>query len=535
VAAPTGAFAPLRHPVFRSLWTAVLVANVGTWMQNVAAAWEMTSLTRSPTLVALVQSATSLPVVLVALPAGALADIVDRRRLLVACQAWIAAVATLLAGLAFAGALTPALLLGLTFLLGLGLAMWAPAWLATIPDLVPRPELPSAVTLGGVSVNTARAVGPAIGGVLLALAGTGAVFAANALLTTAAALAFARYGPRRESGVSAEHVTSAVLAGGRYVRFSPELRRVLWRTAAFMFGGSALWAMLPVVAREGLGLGSSGYGLLLACLGTGAVAVVPALSRLRAVLAPDAVAALSGTAFALGTLALALALPLGITCALLAVAGAGWTSTLAVFNTAAQQVLPAWVRARALAYYLLVVQGGLAAGSAVWGWLAGRTDPETALLAALAVLAASVLAGALRPLVRLVAEPLPLASWPDPLIAVEEPAPDDGPVLISVGYEVPPPELDAFLSAAAQIEPIRRRDGAIAWQLYRDLATPTRFVEVFETRSWGEHLRQHARSTLADEPTERALARWRVERDEAAAQHLVAVPLTARLRPLRTS
>jgi MFS family permease/quinol monooxygenase YgiN len=519
--------APLRHPVFRALWIAVLTANVGTWMQNVAAAWEMTSLSASTALVALVQSATSLPVVLVALPSGALADIVDRRRMLVVCQVWIAVVAALLAALAFAGWLTPGLLLGFTFLIGLGLAMWGPAWMATMPDLVPRAELPSAIALGAVSINTARAVGPAVGGVLLALAGTGAVFAVNAVLTTAAAVAFARYGPRRAvSGLGAEHVVTAVLAGGRYVRFSAPLRRALWRTALFMFGGSAVWAMLPVVARGSLGLGSSGYGLLLASLGIGAVAIVPALAWLRETLPVDVVGALSTAAFALGTLALALALPLPVTCLLLAVAGAGWTTSMAVFNTTAQQLLPSWVRARALGYYLLIVQGGLAAGAAAWGWLAGSTSTRTSLLAAIGVLGASALAGLLRPLPRLAAEPLPASPWPDPLVAVPEVLPDDGPVLVSVAYDVPRGQRQAFLAAAHRIEPVRRRDGAISWRLYRDVGRDGRYVEIFETRSWGEHMRQHARSTLVDEPLEAEMARWRVERDETAARHLVAVPLS---------
>jgi MFS family permease len=526
VSATSGALAPLRHPVFRALWIAVLTANVGIWMQNVAAAWEMTTLSGSTTLVALVQSATSLPVVLAALPAGALADIVDRRRLLLACQVWVAAVATLLAALAFAGWITPGLLLAFTFLLGLGVAMWAPAWMATMPDLVPRAALPSAVALGGVSINTARAVGPAVGGFLLALAGAGAVFAANALLALAAGLAFARYTPRRlRSGLPAEHIVSAMMAGGRFVRFSPELRRALWRTGLFMFGGSAAWALLPVIARGPLGLGSSGYGLLLACLGLGALAVVPALAVLRARLQGEMLGGLSGLAFAAGTVALALALPLPVVCLLLAVAGAGWTASMAFFSTSTQMVLPAWVRARALAYYLLIVQGGLATGSALWGWLAGRTQPETALLASIAVLALSAAAGAVRPLQPLRAEPLPASPWPEPAIAAE-PAPEDGPVLISVTYDVPEQEDAEFLRLARRIEPVRRRDGAISWRLYRDVGHPRRYVEIFETRSWNEHLRQHARSTLADQPLERELARWRVERDEAAARHLVAVPLS---------
>jgi MFS family permease len=509
--------------VFRALWTAVLTANVGIWMQNVGAAWEMTSLSGSTTLVALVQSATSLPVVVAALPAGALADIVDRRKLLLACQLWVAVVAAMLAALAFAGWLTPGLLLAFTFLLGLGVAMWAPAWMATMPDLVPRAELAPAVTLGGVSINTARAVGPAVGGVLLAVGGPGAVFGANALLATAAGIAFARNTPRRlRSGLPTEHILSALLAGGRYVRFSPELRRALWRTALFMFGGSAAWALLPVVARGPMHLGSSGYGLLLACLGIGAVAVVPALAVLRERLPGELLGALSCLAFAAGTLALALALPLPVTCALLALAGAGWTASMAFFSTSTQQVLPSWVRARALAYYLLTVQGGLAAGSGLWGWLAGSTELRTALLASIGVLALSAVAGALRPLQRLLAEPLPTAIWPDPAVAVE-PRPQDGPVLISMTYDVPEDEEAEFLTLARRVERIRRRDGAVSWRLYRDVAFAGRFAEIFETRSWDEHMRQHARATLADEPIEREISRWRVERDEAAARHLVAV------------
>jgi MFS family permease len=523
VSATPGALAPLRHPVFRALWTAVLAANVGIWMQSVAAAWEMTSLSRSTTMVALVQAATSLPVVVCALPAGALADIVDRRKLLLGCQLWVAVVATLLSGLTFAGWMTPGLLLAFTFLLGLGVAMWAPAWMATMPDLVPRAALPSAVALGGVSINTARAVGPAVGGTLLAVAGAGAVFLANAVLAIAAGIAFARFTPARlRSGLPSEHILSALVAGGRYVRFSPELRRALWRTGLFMFGGSAAWALLPVVARGPLGLGSSGYGLLLACLGIGALAVVPALAVLRERLPAELLSGVSGLAFAAATLALALELPIVATCVLLAVGGAGWTASMALFSTSTQQVLPAWVRARALAYYLLIVQGGLAAGSALWGWLAEATTLRTALLASIAVLVCSAAAGGLRPLQKLRAEPLPSLPWPEPLVAIDL-DPDDGPVLISIAYDVPPGDAEEFLRLARGIERIRRRDGAVSWRLYRDVAEPEAYAEIFETRTWDEHVRQHARFTLADRPLEDAMAQWRVERDESAARHLVAV------------
>jgi hypothetical protein len=198
---------------------------------------------------------------------------------------------------------------------------------------------------------------------------------------------------------------------------------------------------------------------------------------------------------------------------------------MALFSTATQQILPPWVRARALAYFLLTIQGGLAAGSAFWGWLAGRTEPRTALLASIGVLAASAVAGGLRPLQQLRAEPLPASPWPEPAVAAE-PDPDDGPVLVSLTYEVPDAELAEFLRAARRIEGVRRRDGAVSWRLYLDIGVPHRYAEIFETRSWDEHLRQHARSTLADAPLERELARWRLERDESAARHLVAVPLS---------
>src|SRR2546426_7243532 len=276
-------WSPLRNPLFRTLWLATVVSNIGTWMHNVAAAWLMTSLAPSPTMVALVQAATSLPVFLVALPAGAIADLVDRRRLLLLTQGWMLLAAGGLGALTLMGASTPWLLLTLTFALGLGAAMNAPAWQAIIPELITGSEVRAAVTLNGVGYNLARAVGPALGGLTVGALGSGAVFILNALSFLGVMVVL--YGWKRpvgEHALPAEDAFGAMRSGIRYIRYAPALRAVLSRTAVFIFGGSALWALLPLVARQELALNATGYGVLLGCLGAGAVigaALLPQIQR----------------------------------------------------------------------------------------------------------------------------------------------------------------------------------------------------------------------------------------------------------------
>jgi MFS family permease len=499
----SSAWGPLGRPVFRALWIAALASNIGTLMHGVAAAWLMTSLTTSPVPVALLTTMANLPLFLVGLPAGALADIVDRRWLVLVTQIWMLVVAGVLGALTAPGWMTPGLLLTLTFLLSLGGALSAPAWQAIVPELVPRHELASAVALNSAGFNLARAIGPAIGGLLIAAVGPTAVFLLNAASFLGIIFVIYRWQPApREQSAVPERVGSAVAAGIRFARYAPPLRAVLVRTAVFIFAASALWALLPVIATRQLGLNALGYGIMLASIGLGAVGGAAILPRLRARMSADRLVVLLTLVFAAGLCALATVRNvLALDVALLAV-GVAWLTINSFLNVAAQTIAPAWVQARALGVYLLVSQGGLAGGSAAWGLVAERFGERSALLAAAAVLALGVAAARRWPL--RTGEELdlrPSQHWPEPELALE-PAADDGPVLVTVEYRVAEPQQAAFCEAMAAIQIIRRRDGATRWGLFRDAADPERFLETFVVASWAEHLRQHERVTVADRDVE---------------------------------
>src|SRR2546428_5036653 len=362
------AWSPLRQSLFRALWIASVTSNIGTWMHEVGAGWLMTSLTQSPLMVALMQTATSLPIFLLALPAGALADLVDRRRMLLFTQGWMLTAAALLGALTLLDLTTPWVLLMLTFVLGAGAAMNAPAWQATAPELVSRAELPAAVALTGMGLNLARAVGPALGGAVVAAAGPGAVFLLNAISFLSVMLVLYRWRRTTEDGPApAEQVTSAIRAGIRYTRHAPALRAVLVRTGLFVLFASALWALLPVLARHEMGLNSIGYGILFGCLGTGAVAGAILLPAMRSRLSTDALVAGATISFAAVTVAMAQVRDFGLLCVVMVAGGVAWITLMASFNVATQMAVPSWVRARALALYLLMFQGGMAAGSVFWG------------------------------------------------------------------------------------------------------------------------------------------------------------------------
>ena len=346
---PGSVWAPLGlHAMFRALWLAGVVSNVGTWMQNVAAVWLMASLSPSPLMVALVQTATSLPAFLLALPAGALADVIDRRRLLLVTQGWMLVAAALLGTLTLAGRVTPWLLLGLTFAIGLGSAMTGPAWQAIVPELVPRRDLPAAIALNGVGFNIARAVGPALGGLVLAGAGAGAVFLMNA--ASFLGVIFALLGWRRvtrPSRLPAEHVIGAIRAGLRYVRYGSALKAVLVRAGAFITCGISLLTLLPLVARDRLGLEASGFGALLASFGIGAIAGAVLLPRLRQRFGPDGLVVGATLAFGIATVALAATRDRVLAGAALVMCGVAWMAVMASFNVAAQVGAATWVQARA--------------------------------------------------------------------------------------------------------------------------------------------------------------------------------------------
>jgi MFS family permease len=520
--APGSAWGPLRQPLFRALWIASVASNIGTWMQNVGAAWLMTSLAPSPTMVALVQAATSLPVFIVGLPAGAIADLVDRRRLLLATQAWMLLAAIALGVLTMMGAMTSGLLLALTFALGLGAAMNGPAWQAITPELVGASELKAAVTLNGVGYNVARAVGPALGGIVVAAFGSGAVFILNALSFLGVMIVL--YGWRREpheSKMPAEDVFGAMRAGARYVRHSAVVQAVLIRTCAFIFGGSALWALLPLVARDELGLDATGYGVILGSLGAGAVIGGVFLPRLERRLSTDVLLAGGVVLFAAATAGPAYTAHFALLCAVMVIGGVAWIALMSTFNVAAQVTVPEWVRARALAVYGIVAQGGVALGSAFWGVVAERLSLTTTLLCAAAALVAS-LAIAARYRLRLEDEIdfSPSAHWPEPVLA-QQPAPDAGPVLITVEYRIDARRAQEFAAAMHGLRSQRLRDGAYRWGLYNDSATPTRFIETFVVESWAEHLRQHSRVTVADKAAEDIARAFHVGATAPVISHLI--------------
>src|SRR5262245_31714927 len=524
-APPHSAWAPLRHPVYRSLWLAALVSNVGTWMHQAAGAWLMTTLASSPLLVALMQTAASLPFFLLAFPAGALADVADRRRLLLVSQTWMLAAAASLGILTLAGEVTPDVLLGLTFALGLGSAMTAPAWQAITPELVSRDDLPEAVALGGVAFNLARAAGPALGGLTTASVGPGVVFLLNAASFLAVLVVLARWrrAPLQPFEIP-ENMLGAMRAGARYVRHSLPLRTVLTRSVSFVIFASAVWSLLPLVARQLLGLDAVGYGVLLGCLGLGAVAGATVLPALRRQIQTDWLMTWATVLFALASATLAVAREPVVVGAVLVGGGAAWMATMSTINTAAQTAVSAWVRARALAVSLLVIQGSMALGALLWGTIAIHTGiPSALLIAASGLLVGLIVASRFQLAAGEALDLTPAAPVPAPQVAGELPA-DGGPVLVTVEYRIDAERAADFVDAIRHLARVRRRDGALLWGVFRDAADPARYVETFTVKSWAEHLRQHERMTVADRVLQSVVRGFHLGDEPPVVTHYIAAP-----------
>lgn len=516
------AWSPLGEPLFRGLWIAAVVSNIGIWMQEIAAAWLMTSLTSAPIMVALLQTATSLPIVLLALPAGALADILDRRRLLLFTIGWTMSASAILGVLTLAGLTTPWLLLAFVAVLGLGAAMTGPAWLAITPEVVSREKFNAAVVLGGLGPNLARAVGPALGGLIIAAAGSGAVFLFNAILCLGGVVALYRWRRQpRQSLLPAERVLGATRAGIRYLRHSPPLRAVLFRTGIFTVCGSAFWALLPLRARHELGLDSVEYGFLLGFLGVGAAAGAAILAKVRALVSADWLVAGATLLFATVTTTVAYARNIFLLTTVMFFGGIAWLALISSFNLAAQSTFPTWVRGRALSIYMLVFFGGMAVGSIVWGTIAARRGIPMALTYASAGMVIG-LAGVFR--FRLIAgEGLNLepSHWAAPIFA-DEPDPERGPVLVNIEYRIDAARSRDFEKAMRPVCRIRRRDGANFWGLFSDLADPGRYIEFFLIESLAEHLRQHERATMADREIEDQPRAFHIGDQPPAVSHFVA-------------
>jgi MFS family permease len=520
---PPGGFAPLRQPVFAVLWAATILGNTGSFMRDVASAWLVTDLSASPAAVAMIQAAGTLPIFLLAIPAGVLSDILDRRKLLIMIQVLLASVSASLMLLSYAGLLTVSSLIGLTFIGGIGAALMAPTWQSIVPELVPRQDLKSAVALNSLGINIARAIGPALGGILLAALGAAVTYGVDVLtyLFVIAALLWWKRAPQADDVLS-ERFFGAFRAGLRYARASRELHVVLLRAFVFFACASAVWALLPLVARNLLGGDAGFYGILLGAVGAGAICGALALPALRQRFDADGLllGAAIVTAIVLG--GLALAIPQWAAIVIMLLLGAAWIVALTSLNGVAQAILPNWVRGRALAVYLMVFNGAMTAGSLGWGLVAQQFGVRPALLFAAAAL---LVAGVVFHRIKLPAGEADLVAsnhWPEPLTAdpVEH---DRGPVLILIEYCIAKDNRSAFLQSLDRLSQERRRDGAYNWGVTEDAGDPERIVEWFMVESWAEHLRQHKRVSKADADVQREVLRWQAGPDAPVVRHFLAI------------
>jgi len=492
-------FAPFRTVVFRNLWLATFAANIGMWMNAVTAAWVMTSLTTSPVMVALVQTASTLPVFLLGLPSGALADIIDRRRYFAATQLWVALTALLLAMLSLTGSLTAPLLLALTFANGVGLAMRWPVFSAIVPEVVPREHLGAAMALNGISMNLSRVVGPVVAGSIIAALGSGAVFAVNVLLAAAAFATILRWRSQpRTSTLPGERFVGAMRVGWQHVMQSPRMRSVLVRIFLFFLQSSALLALLPLVARDLHDAGPGTYTLMLACIGGGAVVAALYFPRWRARFNRDQFVVIGTLVHAVMSVVVVFAPNAWIALPAIVVLGMAWISTANSLTLAAQVALPNWVRARGMAVYQMALMGGAAAGSLLWGQVAGFSSVRVAVVAAAVV----------GPVLWLLTRRLTVEGGADPDFSPVRPAsvpptafevaPDEGPVMVTLEYLIDPADAEAFAEVMRKTRRARLRQGALSWGLFRDTAAPGRYIEYFVDESWVEHLRRLERFTAAD-------------------------------------
>jgi MFS family permease len=520
-------WSPLRINVFRNLWLAGLVSNLGTFMHTVGAGWSITELASSPTVVSLVQSAWTVPGFLLALLAGALADVLDRRRLITATQLASVAIAGALGVLDLTGALDVPLLLGLTFLLSTAGTLAAPAFMAVTPELVPRDQLPAALGLNSISMNVAQSLGPALAGALIAVAGPGAVFIANAVSFVGIVGVVRTYRPASDDSLPAEHVAAAMRTGIRYFRNSPRLQVLATRVVLSLTVTSALLALLPVVARSRLDVSAGQFGLLAAAGGIGAVLAVVTLPRANARLSPDTVVCVAAALWSAGASLVAITTSLSVALAGLALAGAGSMATMNVVFSMYTMILPSWVRGRASSVAMLVIWLGASIGSIGWGAMASALGVRTTLLVAAGVhlVATAVATFALRLGPRQAVDISPV-SWAMPAMQLP-PSPDAGPVKVTIEWHIDPAQLASFSSAMQPVRRQRLRDGGYNWGLFHDLEQPGRVVESFTVSTWAEHERQHHRSIAADE-SEQAVARTFLVADKPVVHHLIAAPTPRR-------
>ncbi|MBR0564877.1 MFS transporter [Azoarcus sp. L1K30] len=518
--------APLREPVFRMLWLAWLAANVTMWMNDVASAWLMTTLTDSVVMVAMVQAASTLPVFVLGLPSGALADIVDRRRYFAVTQLWVAITALVLSALVFAGGLNAPLLLALTFANGIGMAMRWPVFAAIVPEVVRREHLSAALALNGIAMNMSRIVGPVVAGALLASVGSQYVFLLNALLSITAFGIILRWRSQpRVSALPGERFFGAMRVGLQHVLQSPRMRVVLLRIFGFFLQSSALLALLPLIARRLAG-GATTFTALLAAMGAGAVVTALFLPRLRRGVSRDTFVAWGTGVHAVAALMAVLAPNIWLAMPACALAGMAWIATANSLTLAAQLALPNWVRARGMSIYQMALMGGSALGAALWGYVASVSSVT------LSVAAAATLGPLLLALTRRLSvdggldvdhTPVPpMARAPEPVIDI---GPDEGPVMVTVEYLIDPANAAAFNEVMQKTRRARLRQGALSWGLFRDTTLPGRYIEYFLDENWIEHQRRLERFSAADAGLRERRLAFHVGADEPRVQRYVGEPM----------
>lgn len=564
------ALGPLRHRRFRYLWLAGVGSNVGASIHIVAVSWLMTDLAPTPLMVSLVQFSMSLPLFFLALPAGALADVLNRKHLLIATNLSGLLCAALLALVGFTGMISPLSLLALSLGIGIALALANPVWQTMMTDMVPPQQIVSAAGLNSLSLNLSRSVGPIIGGVIVASAlGPPLAFALNALsFVILLAILLATPAPQQPLAMRAERFLGAIKAGLRYARHSRPLAAVMLRTIGFVIFAASLWGLMPIIARTQLGLGAKGFGLLLAALGLGAVTAAFSLPPIRRRYTIQQIINVATVGYALGLIGVAL-LPgiqdLGplLTFVATYLCGACWLTMVTSFNSSAQTSAPSWVRGRALACYLSVFFGSFSVGLILFGYLAGSqttaiiaavitdlwslfpfTEPTAAdgltpllltplqvtfLLASVGMLLALPI---LQPfsLQHVSREDLEIASaWDDPVVSSSI-KPDDGPVVVTIQYTIKPEDIEAFTAAMSEVAVTRYRDGAIAWTLTQQTEDPMQWLEIFICESWEEHLRQHHRVTKADARLQAKARAFHQGPGKPAVRHHIAAAIKPTIR-----
>lgn len=506
-------WSPFRHSIFAVIWTATVVSNIGGWMASAASGWLMTSLNPDPLIVSLVQVAATLPIFLFAVPAGALADILDMRKFLIVGECVYTFVSAAFAAIVWLGLATPVNLLLFTFIVGAAAALVSPAWQAVVPQLVPKQDLNPAVAANSVGVNVSRAVGPALGGVIVARIGIAAPFWINAISNLAVIGALLWWNPpqRGTRHLPVERFYGAIRTGFRHAGNNPRLRATLIRTVSFFLFASAYWALLPLVTRSQIAGGPDLYGYLLGAIGAAAVGGALALPWLKTKLGADRLVAAGTLGTAIALVLFGLAHNSAMAMAASVIAGASWIAVIASVNVSAQLALPDWVRGRGLAIFATALFGALTLGSAIWGqvaWLVGL--PAAHFLAATGAVFAIPLTWRWKLQTSAAIDLTPSMHWPTPILAhaVEE---DRGPVLVTVEYRIDPRDRDPFLVAIEILGRGRRSDGAYAWGIFEDAAEEGRMVETFLLESWLEHLRQHERVTNADRLVQDVVKRFQIE------------------------